>query len=133
MKCMTCSCDFDPTPEEQSLLDDSPCSYIPFCSQKCCLIFWKKIPSRIKGCGPNTLFHQGPIKSKAEIGHGKIIPTKPGVYRYRIGGFSYMAHGDCGGLLPSEMFFGKASTRVLDEGDVLLGGDDGDFFNFEGE
>lgn len=133
MKCMTCSCDFDPTPEEQALLDNSPCSYIPFCSQKCCLIFWKKIPSRIKTCGPNTLFHQGSIKAKAEIGHGKIIPTKPGVYRYRLGGFSYMAHGDCGGLLPSEMFFGKASTRVLDEGDVSLGGDDGDFFNFDGE
>ena len=87
----------------------------------------------MKGFGPNTLFHQGEIKSKAEIGHGKVIPTKPGVYRYRIGGFSYMAHGDCGGLLPSEMFFGKARTRVLDEADVSLGGESGDSFNFEDE
>ena len=44
-----------------------------------------------------------------------------------------MAHGDCGGLLPSEMFFGKARTRVLDEADVSLGGESGDTFNFEDE
>ena len=36
-------------------------------------------------------------------------------------------------LLPSEVFFGKAASRVLDEADLRLGGDDGEKFNFEGE
>ena len=134
MKCMTCSCDFDPTPEEQALLDGSSCSYIPFCSRECYLQYWRKIPKHLKGCGPNTLFHQGEIKSRADVGHGKILPPrKTRKPKFRIGGFSYAAPGNQAAWLPSEIYFGKASKRVLDESDVSLGGEAGDFFNFEGE
>lgn len=51
--------------------------------------------------------------------------------KYRHGGFSgVISHGTC---LPSQAYFGNAKSRVLDECDYHLGGEDGEKFNFEWE
>lgn len=39
----------------------------------------------------------------------------------------------CPPLLPSEVVFGSAKKRVLDDGSIKLGGEDGEKFNFPSE
>ena len=141
LKCLFCHRSFEPTQEEQAILDRSPCTNIPFCSQECFQEYFRVPDSQMKRMlrhrylKPRELsFHIGPVGEKVEIGKGKVLPMRIGKKpKFRLGGFSYVATGDGGNYLPSESFFGKASTRVLAEEDISLGGEDGDFFNFEGE